>query len=158
MLPRNKELERIDQENLKLMNRIVNQNPMLNTKKFEKEYRERRRLQKSLQRNRLLPIKKLMNKKKKDHERSASKLPVLQNATTPTGNDNHARLPQSVSSNKKRQNQLDEDNQNDKTIHEDHKNEDKQEKSPKSKEKTATSRKTGKATPGKRVGYVSNFN
>lgn len=41
-----KELERIDTENMKLMNRIVNQNPMLNTKKFEDEYKKRRRLQK----------------------------------------------------------------------------------------------------------------
>jgi hypothetical protein len=41
-----RELERIDNENMKLMNRIVTQNPMLNTKKFEAEYKQRRKLQK----------------------------------------------------------------------------------------------------------------
>lgn len=58
-----KELERIDNENIKLMNRIVNQNAMLNTKKFEKEYQNRKRLQKSLQRNKLLPIQQMLKKK-----------------------------------------------------------------------------------------------
>ena len=55
-----KELARIDEENSKLMKRILNQNPILSTKKLEKEYRERRRLQKSLQRNKLIPIQNLL--------------------------------------------------------------------------------------------------
>lgn len=97
-----KELERIDQENMKLMNRIVNQNAMLNTKKMEQEFRDRRKMQKSLQRNKLAPIKSLLKKKKQLHERSTGRLPSLQNVNTPSMKDNeNGKLPQSVSSSKK---------------------------------------------------------
>lgn len=71
---RNKELERIDNENYKLMNRIVNQGSMLNARKLENDFRQSRRLQRSLQRNKLLPIKNLIRKKKENYEKSESKI------------------------------------------------------------------------------------
>lgn len=75
-MTKKKELERIDQENMKLMNRIVNQNARLNTRKFEEEYRQRKRLQKSLQRNKLRPIQNMLKKKMKN-QRSLGKLPTI---------------------------------------------------------------------------------
>lgn len=150
-----REMERIDHENLKLMNRIVNQNPMLNTKKFEKEYRDRRRLQKSLQRNRLLPIKQLMSKKKKQHERSTSKLPALQNPATPSlnGNDNHPKMPQSVSNSKKRGTGFTEKKEN---MAKDESNiEQDVEKTPQPNTNSNTTRKTTKGSPVKKQAYVS---
>ena len=78
-----REMERIDQENMKLMNRIVNQNAMLNTKKFEAEYKRRKRLQKSLQRNKLRPIQNMLKKKKMKNQRSLGKLPSIAGDETP---------------------------------------------------------------------------
>lgn len=40
-LNKKRELQRIDQENIKMMNRIVNQGSILNTRKLEQEHRER---------------------------------------------------------------------------------------------------------------------
>jgi hypothetical protein len=102
-----KELARIDEENSKLMKRILNQNPIMSTKKLESEFRDRRRLQKSLQRNKLLPIQKMLNKKKQNHEKSTGRLPPLQGSDTPSVADSkneRLRMPQSVSSSKQHQN------------------------------------------------------
>lgn len=102
-----KELARIDEENSKLMKRILNQNAMLSTKRLEQEYRERKRLQKSLQRNKLVPIQKLLQQKKtRPHEKSTGRLPPLQNADTPSLSEkkrDHGKFPQTVSSSKQRQ-------------------------------------------------------
>ena len=96
-----KELERIDQENMKLMNRIVNQNAMLNTKKFEAEYQQRRRLQKSLQRNKLKPIQNMLRKKKMRIQKSTGRLPTLPNAgETPSRETGHPKVQSSVGNTK----------------------------------------------------------
>lgn len=107
-----KELARIDEENSKLMKRILNQNPIMSTKKLENEYRERRRLQKSLQRNKLVPIQHMLNKKKRMNEKSTGRLPPLQNSDTPSaGESRHDRsnMPQSVHSSKNDKNTFDVD-------------------------------------------------
>lgn len=145
-----RELERIDNENMKLMHRIVNQNPMLNTKKLEKEYRERRKLQKSLQRNRIIPIKSILKKK---HERSAHRLPALQNINTPSAKDsNENKYSQSVSGSKKEPRSdlraskegAKEEKPESQTI---------QNKTPKQNKEVA--KKPTKSTPGRVGGYVS---
>lgn len=155
-----RELERIDNENLKLMNRIVNQSPMLNTKKFEQEYRDRRRLQKSLQRNKLIPIKNLLKKKKRVNERSTGRLPPLQNAGTPSMKDGGERvkLPQTVSSSKKRQNTFEDEEETESN----HKqvittdNEKRVNKTPKDKQNPATTtRNQAKPAPVSKGGFVS---
>ena len=50
---------------------------MLNARKLENDFRESRRLQRSLQRNKLLPIKNLIKKKREYHEKSESKVCLL---------------------------------------------------------------------------------
>jgi len=57
-----KELQRIDQENIKMMNRIVNQGSILSTKKMEMEYKKKQKLLKNLQRNNIAPVKQLLKK------------------------------------------------------------------------------------------------
>ena len=158
-----KELERIDRENMKLMNRIVNQQAMLNSRKLDKEYKEKKRLQKSLQRNKMNPIKNMLRKKiQKQHQRSTGRLPALQNSTQSPhskAGDTHAKLPQTVTNAEGRQNEFENDSQekdhNQSAASRENKSREIA-KTPGSQKKSAkTNRVNAKATPGKNSKYVS---
>lgn len=140
-----RELERIDNENMKLMKRIVNQNAMLSTKKHEKEYRERKRLQKSLQRNRFAPIQNMLKKKKQFHEKSTGRLPPLQNSDTPSVKDSkeqRIKMPHSVSGSKKQHNtfEIDDKVEQNKIETEDNKISEKGQKTPEAIHSKSTSK------------------
>jgi len=58
-----KELQRIDEENIKMMNRIVNQASTVSTRWIQKEYEENIKHKKNLQRDSLKPLPQLIKQK-----------------------------------------------------------------------------------------------
>lgn len=63
-LNKKKELQRIDRENMKMMNRIIQQGAILNTRKLEAEYREKQKIMRNLQRNTFQPLLKKVVRQK----------------------------------------------------------------------------------------------
>ena len=60
-----------------MMNRIVNQGSVLNTKKLENDYKERKKLMKNLQRNNIAPVTSLIKKQVNNSIVNGSRLPEI---------------------------------------------------------------------------------
>ncbi|CDW76589.1 UNKNOWN [Stylonychia lemnae] len=74
-----KEAERIDTENQKIMERIVNQNPSLSSKKMHQDYQETKKYKKLKEQKKVLNVEKIIEKKKKMvMEARSTILPLLQ--------------------------------------------------------------------------------
>ena len=73
-----KEAERIDHENQKIMERIVNQNPSLSSKKMQQEYLDTIKYKKLKKQKNGIKVEKILEKKRKMvNEAKSTILPLL---------------------------------------------------------------------------------
>lgn len=109
----------------------------------------------SLQRNRLQPIRNLLNKKK--NQRSTGRLPTLNDVSSPGKEANTSSVPQTTTSKNEGQRNHFENNESQEEVNESPTPADDEIKSPQieAKKSSNSNRKGVKATPGKDSKYVS---
>lgn len=81
---RKREANRIDEENQKMIERIMNANSSIPLKKLEKEFQNHLQLKKIIQKSQPIPVEKLLQKKQKQFENLESQLfPAIESSNSP---------------------------------------------------------------------------